>query len=105
MAGDVTRGREVFVSREAGHCVLCHAVPGVEAAGDLGPPLAGVGSRFSTGQLRELVSDISRVRPDATMPSFHRTAGLTRVAPQYAGKPALDARQLEDVVAFLGSLK
>ncbi len=104
-AGDAARGREVFASREAGHCVLCHAAPGVDAAGDLGPALAGVGSRFTPAQLRQLVADISQVRPDATMPSFHRTEGLNRVASQYAGKPALDTRQLEDVVAFLGSLK
>lgn len=93
------------MAREAGHCVLCHSAPGVDAAGDLGPPLAGVGSRLSASQLRELVADISRLRPNATMPSFHRTEGLNRVAAQYAGKPALDARQLEDVVAYLGSLK
>ncbi len=95
----------MFVAREAGHCVLCHAAPGVDAAGDLGPPLAGVGSRFTTAQLRQLVADISQVRPNATMPAFHRTESLTRVAPQYVGKPALDTRQLEDVVAFLGSLR
>lgn len=103
--GDAERGREVFVAREAGHCVLCHAVPGVAIAGDVGPSLAGVGARLDPAQLRLRVADISRVNPGATMPAFHRTAGLTRVAPQYAGKPVLDARQVEDVVAFLATLR
>ena len=60
--GDATRGREVFVSREGGHCVLCHAVPGVDVAGDVGPALAGVGARLDAGQLRLRVADITRVK-------------------------------------------
>ena len=104
-AGDAPRGREVFVSREGGHCVLCHAVPGVEVAGNVGPPLAGVGARFTAAQLRLRVADISRVKPDAAMPAFHRTEALTRVAPEYRGKPALSGQQVEDVVAWLATLK
>lgn len=104
-AGDATRGREVFVSRDGGHCVLCHAVPGVTAAGDIGPSLAGVGARLNAAQLRLRVADITRVKPDAAMPSFHRTEGLNRVASRYAGQPALSGQQVEDLVAYLGTLK
>ena len=104
-AGDPARGREVFVSREGGHCVLCHSVPGVSIAGNVGPPLAGVGARLSPGQLRLRIADITRVNPDAVMPAFHRTEGLTRVAPGYAGKPALTGQQVEDLVAWLGTLR
>ena len=104
-AGDPARGREVFVSREGGHCVLCHAAPGVALAGNVGPSLAGVGSRLSPAQLRLRIADITRVNPDAAMPAFHRTAGLHRVAPAYAGKPALSAQQVEDLVAWLGTLR
>ena len=104
-AGDAVRGRAVFLAREGGHCVLCHAVPGVAVAGDIGPPLAGVGARLDAAQLRLRVADISRVNPDAAMPSFHRVEGLRRVAPRYAGEPALTAQQVEDVVAYLGTLK
>lgn len=103
--GDAMRGREIFISRDGGHCVICHAVPGVEAAGDFGPPLAGVGSRFNAAQLRMRVADITRVKPEAMMPSFHRVDGLTRVAAQYAGKTVLSAQQVEDIVAYLGSLR
>ncbi len=103
--GDAARGREVFVTREGGHCVLCHAVPGVEVAGNVGPRLAGVGARFSRAQIRMRVADITRVSPDAAMPAFHRSEGLTRVAPEYRGKPALSGQQVEDLVAWLSTLK
>jgi sulfur-oxidizing protein SoxX len=104
-SSDPARGRELFASREAGHCVLCHAVPGVAIAGDVGPSLAGVGSRLAPGQIRLRIADITRVNPEALMPSFHRTEGLVRVAPQYAGKPVLSAQQVEDLVAYLGTLR
>lgn len=104
-AGDPARGREAFVSREGGHCVLCHAAPGVALAGNVGPALAGVGSRLSAARLRLRIADITRVNPDAVMPAFHRTQGLNRVAPGYAGRPALSAQQVEDLVAWLGTLR
>lgn len=104
-AGDPARGREVFVSREGGHCVLCHAAPEVTAAGDVGPALAGIGSRLSASQIRLRIADITRVNPDAAMPAFHRTEGLTRVAARYAGKPALSGQEIEDLVAWLGTLR
>ena len=103
--GDAARGREVFISREGGHCVLCHAVPGVEVAGNFGPALAGVASRLTPAQIRLRVADITRVNPDAVMPAFHRTAGLRRVAPEYRDRPVLSGQQVEDVVAWLSTLK
>ena len=85
--------------------MLCHAAPGITTAGDVGPPLAGVGSRLSADEIRIRIADITRVNPNALMPAFHRTVGLNRVAPQYAGKTALTAQQVEDLVAWLGTLK
>ena len=104
-AGDAQRGREVFVAREMGHCVLCHAAPGVAIAGNVGPSLAGIGSRMTPGQIRLRIADITKVVPDSVMPTFHRTECLTRVAPQYRGKPALSDQQVEDLVAWLSTLK
>lgn len=103
--GDAARGREVFVSREGGHCVLCHAAPGVDVAGDVGPKLAGIGSRYTPAQLRLRVADMPGWRPSVAMPSFHRTEGLNRVAAEFRGKPALSGQQVEDVVAWLSTLK
>ena len=103
--GDAARGREVFIAREGGHCVLCHTVPGVEVAGNFGPALAGVGTRLSPAQIRLRVADITRVSPNAVMPAFHRTEALTRVAPEYRERPVLSGQQVEDVVAWLATLR
>ena len=105
LQGDPARGREVFASRDAGHCVICHSVKGIAPAGDVGPPLDGVGARLTVDELRVRVSDITTVKPDAAMPAFHRTEGLNRVASAYAGKPVLTSRQVEDVVAWLSTLR
>jgi sulfur-oxidizing protein SoxX len=104
-AGDVQRGRGVFVAREGGHCVICHTVAGIAPAGNVGPPLDGVGLRLTAGQIRLRIVDITRVKVDAVMPAFFRSEGLARVAPEYSGKTLLGAQQVEDLVAFLGSLK
>ena len=104
-AGDAQRGRGVFVQREQGHCVICHAVAGMVPAGNVGPALDGVGARLTVAQLRQRVVDITQVKPDAAMPAFHRRDGLNRVAAAYAGRTLLDAQQVEDLVAFLGNLK
>jgi sulfur-oxidizing protein SoxX len=39
------------------------------------------------------------------MPAYFRTEGLTRVAPALRGKSILSAAQIEDVIAFLATLK
>lgn len=104
-AGDPIRGHTLVVSRDGGFCVLCHAVPGEKLAGDIGPSLAGVGSRLTPREIRARVADMSAIVPDAAMPSFHRTEGLRRVAPERLGKPILDDGQLDDVVAYLATLK
>ncbi len=103
--GDPARGREAFVSREGGHCVLCHAVRGIDVAGDVGPPLDGIGARLTVGQIRLRIADISRVNPAALMPAFYRTEDLRRVSSAYAGKTVLSAQQVEDLVAFLETLR
>src|SRR5437762_10221415 len=59
--GDIARGREIFLARDGGHCVLCHAAPGVSVAGNVGPSLAGVGSRLTSAQIRLRIVDITRV--------------------------------------------
>jgi len=104
-AGDAARGREVFIARDGGHCVLCHAAPGISTAGNVGPSLAGVGARLTTGQIRLRIVDITRVNPRAAMPTFHRIEGLERVAPEFRGRPALTGQQVEDLVAWLSTLR
>jgi L-cysteine S-thiosulfotransferase len=104
--GDAARGREIVVGRDA-NCLLCHSIPepAQRFMGNVAPPLAGVGSRLSPGQLRLRIVDPTRVKPDVAMPAYHRTYGLDRVMEQYRGKPVLDAQQVEDVVAYLSTLR
>jgi len=105
--GDPVRGRAVVTSRQVGLCLLCHSGPFPEERfqGNLAPSLAGAGSRWSEGQLRQRIVDSGQIVPTTIMPAYHRTEGLTRVAPAFQGKPVLSAQQIEDVVAFLMTLK
>jgi len=106
LAGNAQRGREVFMSRDA-NCSLCHRLPGGDPRlmGNVGPPLAGVAARLSPAQLRLRIVDFSRIDPRTVMPSYYRVAGLTRVAARYAGRPVLSAGEIEDVIAFLSTLR
>lgn len=105
--GDATRGAAIVASRATSFCVLCHAVPGVPASqqGTLAPPLAGAGARWSADQLRERLVAPERFNPDTLMPSFRRSSGFARVAPARQGQALFDAQQLEDVVAYLATLR
>ena len=105
--GDPVRGRAHVGDRRVGLCLLCHTGPFPEPRlhGTLGPDLTGVGSRLLPGQLRLRLADSTRLNPDTIMPPYYRTDGLARVARSYAGKPILGAAQIEDVVAFLATLR
>jgi sulfur-oxidizing protein SoxX len=105
--GDPVRGRAIVVDRQVGLCLLCHSGPFPEQRlqGTLAPDLAGAGLRWTAGQLRLRIADSSRLDPETIMPSYYRIDGLTRVAPAFAGKPVLSAEQIEDVVAFLATLR
>jgi sulfur-oxidizing protein SoxX len=105
--GDPVRGRAIVASRQVGLCLLCHSGPFPEERfqGDLAPDLRGAGRRWSEGQLRLRLVDPARLNPATIMPAYHRTEGLVRVAPASRGKPILTAEQIEDVVAFLTTLK
>jgi sulfur-oxidizing protein SoxX len=105
--GDPARGRAIVANRQVGLCLLCHSGPFPEERfqGNLAPSLEGAGKRWSEAQLRLRIVDSSRINPATIMPAYHRTEGLERVAPAWRGKPVLSAEQIEDVVAFLTTLK
>lgn len=105
--GDPARGRAIVVNRQAGLCLLCHSGPFPEERfqGTLAPDLNGIGARLSEGDIRMRIVDPGRFNPLTIMPAYFRTDGLTRVAPSFKGKPILSAQQIEDVVAFLATLK
>jgi sulfur-oxidizing protein SoxX len=105
--GDMERGRGIVLNRQVGLCLLCHSgpYPGEKFQGTLAPDLKGTGSRWSEGQLRLRIVDASRLYRDTIMPPYYRVDGLVRVAPAFAGKPILTAEQIEDVVAYLVTLR
>jgi sulfur-oxidizing protein SoxX len=104
--GDVARGRALVVDRTS-TCILCHngPFPELKFQGDLAPGLAGSGSRWSEGQLRLRLVDASRFNAATIMPSYYRVDGLHRVGPAWRGRPILSAEQIEDIVAYLVTLR
>lgn len=104
--GDPERGRAIVASR-LGTCLLCHRAPIPEERfqGDIGPDLAGVGARLSAAQLRLRLIDASRLNPATVMPSYYVIDGLDRVGRPWRGKPVLEAQAIEDVVAYLATLR
>jgi sulfur-oxidizing protein SoxX len=105
--GDPARGRAIVTNRQVGLCLLCHSGPFPEERlqGTIAPDLQGAGARWSAGQLRLRIVDAARVNPETIMPPYYRVEGLTRVAANVRGRPVLTAEQIEDVVAYLKTLK
>ena len=106
-AGDADNGRRIVADRQLGLCLLCHSAPIAEVRfqGNLATDLAGAGSRWSEGQLRLRLVDPQRLNPESIMPAYFRVDGLTRVGTAWRGKPVLQAQQIEDVVAYLRTLR
>jgi sulfur-oxidizing protein SoxX len=104
--GDAARGRVLVLDR-GNTCILCHSgpFPEVKFQSDLAPSLAGAGSRWSEGQLRLRLVDASRLNPATIMPSYYRVEGLVNVGQAWRGKPILSAEQIEDIVAYLATLR
>jgi L-cysteine S-thiosulfotransferase len=105
--GDATRGRALVADRYRSMCLLCHQAPIAEEKfqGDISTNLAGAGARWSAAQLRLRIVDARRANPQSLMPAYHRVEHLTRVAANVKGKPIFDAQQVEDVIAYLMTLK
>lgn len=105
-AGNAARGRQIVLDRETGNCLICHKVPEPTEPfqGDLAPDLGGIGRRLTAGQIRLRLVDESRLNPQTLMPPYYRVDGLNRVAARYRSKPVLTAQEIEDVVAYLGTL-
>ena len=104
---DLVRGRAIVEDRQLSACLLCHAgpFPAPHLQGTIGPSLDGVGSRLSPGQIRLRLVDARKLNPDTVMPPYYVVDGLNRVGQGWQGRPALSAQQIEDVVAFLATLR
>lgn len=108
MVGDAAAGKKTLINRKKGNCLACHAVAELANQpfhGEVGPALNGIADRYSEAQLRLLVVNAKMVNEDTIMPAFYRTDGLTRVAKKFDGKTILSAQQVEDVLAYIKTLK
>ena len=104
LAGDAARGRAIVANRQQGLCLLCHSgpIPEERFQGTLAPNLAGAGARWSAGQLRlRLVNG----QPGSIMPAYYRSTGLQQVGRDWQGKTLFSAQQVEDVLAYLMTLR
>ena len=116
MAGNADRGREIMGAKSQGNCVSCHAISDmadIPFHGEVGPMLDGVADRWSQAELRGIVANAKKTYEGTIMPAFYKTTGYIRPGDAFTGKPAkvdplpplLDAQQIEDVVAYLMTLK
>lgn len=111
--GDAAAGAKVMASRAQGNCVACHEVSALSAAfqGNVGPTLDGAGDRWTEAQLRGMLVNPKMTFEGTIMPAFYKVDGYFRAGQGYTGKaateiaPVLTAQQIEDVVAFLATLK
>ncbi len=105
--GDAKRGREVAINRRQGNCLACHKLPIPEQPfhGEVGPDLSEVGGTYNAGELRLRIVDPKSLNPATIMPAFYKTEGLNRVAKKFQGKTILTAQQVEDIIAYLVTLK
>ncbi|MBC8049756.1 MAG: sulfur oxidation c-type cytochrome SoxX [Chitinophagales bacterium] len=105
--GDASRGLTIVRDRRVGNCLICHAAPIAEEPfqGEIGPRLHGVGARLTPAQIRLRLVDQSILNAETLMPPYYRVHGLNDVAPEYRGRPALSAQQIEDIVEYLSGLR
>ena len=112
--GDAANGEKVYASKKMGNCVACHLVSSVDVSfpGNVGPALDGVADRYSEAELRGILVNSKMTFEGTMMPAYYKVDGFTRPGKAYTGKaaddtfgPLLEAQQIEDLVAFLGTLK
>lgn len=107
--GSAVKGREWFSNRKLGNCLACHQNPDMpkeQFHGEIGPSLEGVAERWNEAQLRAIVVNAKQaLNPETMMPAFYRTSDFNRVAKKFDGKTVLSADQVEDIVAYLLTLK
>ncbi len=108
-AGDPGEGKNWFSSRKLGNCLACHAnekMSDLPFHGEIGPAMDGVAERYTATQLRAILVNAKAVFGDETvMPGFYRVDPGQRTAKKFQGKTILSGQQIEDIIAYLLTLK
>jgi sulfur-oxidizing protein SoxX len=108
LKGDAERGRKLAANGSKGNCLACHQLPITEEEfhGEVGPPLHGLATRYSEAEIRMRLVNIQEINPFSLMPPFYKKPDeLTQVSKKYLGKTVLTAQEVEDVLAYLMTLK
>ena len=105
--GDEKNGRALSINRKKGNCLACHQMPIPEQPfhGNIGPELVDVGANYSAGELRLRLVNSKVINEDTIMPAFYRNDGYNRVLKKFKGKTILSAQEVEDIIAYLLTLK
>ncbi len=106
-AGDAKNGRDLAINRKKGNCLACHVMPIPEQQfhGEVGPDLKGVAGRYSVAEMRLRVVDPKVLNGDTIMPAFYKDSGFHRVLKKFKGKSILSGQEVEDILAYLATLK
>lgn len=108
VAGDAAKGKDWFTGRKLGNCLACHKNSDASSEsfhGEVGPELDGVADRWSEAELRGIVVNAKNMFDGTIMPAFYKDSGYTRALGKFEGKTILNAQQIEDIVAYLKTLK
>ncbi len=106
--GDPANGRKVVANRKKGNCLACHKIKQMQDFlfhGEIGPELSDIAENMPADEMRLRLTNPKVVNPDTIMPAFYKDKGLFRVKKKFRGKPILTAQEIEDVIAFLRTLK
>ncbi len=105
-AGDPAAGKKLAIHRKKGNCLACHVMPIPEEQfhGEIGPDISDAGSNYTEAELRMRLVDPKVLNPDTIMPAFLKT-GTTDVLKKFAGKTILKPQEIEDIIAYLMTLK
>jgi cytochrome c len=83
VAADAAHGKEVYAAQK---CQMCHAIAGV---GNKKYPLDGVGAKLTPDKIKTWITEPKKMDPKTTMPA----------------KASIPAKDLEDLVEYLSTLK
>ncbi|MBY0254657.1 MAG: sulfur oxidation c-type cytochrome SoxX [Methylobacterium organophilum] len=76
--GDAAEGKAIAFDRGRGNCLSCHAIPGGDLPGNIGPSLLGLKERYPNREdVVAIIRDETVRNPETVMPPFGRNLLLS----------------------------